>query len=92
MQLKTSFSPFLFQDAGVYYCVASNSVGVARSGNATLEIAFLRDDFREIPVDTDAALGDANVTLGCAAPRGHPEPLVRWKKDGEVIDLTSDKR
>ena len=47
---------------------------------------------REIPVDTDAALGDRNVTLGCAPPRGHPEPTVRWKKDGEVIDLTSDKR
>ena len=76
----------------MYYCVASNAAGAARSRNATLDIAFLRDDFREIPVDTDAAIGDANVTLGCAPPRGHPRPTVRWKKDGQVIDLTSDKR
>ena len=51
----------------------------------------LRDDFRTVPKDTDVALGDEAI-LKCSPPRGHPTPVVRWKKDGEVLDLTSGNR
>ena len=33
------------QDGGTYWCVASNEIGVARSNNATLEIACKFSDF-----------------------------------------------
>jgi len=44
-----------------------------------------------MPQDTDAVLGE-NITLECSPPKGHPEPEVKWKKNGDNIDLTSAKR
>lgn len=79
------------QDDGVYWCVASNSQGVARSANATLQIAFLNDEFRIVPTSTDVVKGE-DVMLECSPPRGNPTPVVKWKKDGAYLDLTSAKR
>ncbi len=54
-------------------------------------LSDMRDEFRSVPQDTDAVLGE-NVVLECSPPKGHPEPLVKWKKNGDNIDLTSAKR
>ncbi|XP_063845129.1 roundabout homolog 2-like isoform X2 [Scylla paramamosain] len=78
-------------DAGVYWCQASNQVGVVRSNNATLEIAVLRDDFRRTPADTVVAAGESAL-LECEPPRGHPEPLVRWRRNGQVIKVPESHR
>ncbi len=51
----------------------------------------MRDDFRTVPTDTEVTLGDP-LTLRCSPPRGHPAPVVKWVKDGEAMDLTSDRR
>ena len=51
----------------------------------------MRDEFRSEPVDTDAILNE-DVVLECNPPKGHPEPVVKWKKDGDNLDLTSSKR
>ena len=51
----------------------------------------MREDFRAVPVDTDAILNE-DVVLECNPPKGHPEPVVKWKKDGDNLDLTSSKR
>lgn len=39
-------------DSGTYYCVAKNKYGEARSREASLKIAMLRDDFRTRPRTT----------------------------------------
>ncbi|XP_075152888.1 roundabout 3 isoform X2 [Haematobia irritans] len=78
-------------DAGVYWCEAKNELGVARSRNATLQVAVLRDEFRIEPQNTRIAQGDTAL-LECAAPRGVPEPVVLWKKGGNFLDMESSKR
>ena len=56
-----------------------------------IHFSDLRDDFRTMPKDTDVAIGDEAI-LKCSPPKGHPTPVVRWKKDGEYLDLTSSNR
>ncbi|XP_043937124.1 roundabout homolog 3 isoform X2 [Protopterus annectens] len=74
-------------DEGMYVCVARNYLGEAVSRNASLEVAILRDDFRQTPSDTVVAAGEPAV-MECIPPRGHPEPTISWKKDNIQI---SDK-
>ncbi|XP_034474665.1 roundabout homolog 2 isoform X2 [Drosophila innubila] len=78
-------------DAGIYWCEAKNELGVARSRNATLQVAVLRDEFRLEPQNTRIAQGETAL-LECAPPRGIPEPTVTWKKGGQKLDLEGSKR
>ncbi|KAJ8266718.1 hypothetical protein GJAV_G00133930 [Gymnothorax javanicus] len=67
-------------DDGNYVCIARNYLGEAVSHNASLEVAVLRDDFRQNPSDVVVAAGEP-ATMECQPPRGHPEPTTYWKKD-----------
>ena len=51
----------------------------------------MRDEFKTNPKDMDAVMGE-DAVLECAPPKGHPTPVVKWKKDGDNLDLTSAKR
>lgn len=51
----------------------------------------MRDEFRIEPQNTRIAQGDTAL-LECAAPRGVPEPVVLWKKGGQILDMESTKR
>ncbi|XP_004641439.1 roundabout homolog 3 [Octodon degus] len=68
-------------DEGIYTCVARNYLGAAASRNASLEVAVLREDFRQSPGNAVVAVGEPAV-MECVPPKGHPEPSVTWKKDG----------
>ncbi|XP_032905726.1 roundabout homolog 3 isoform X7 [Amblyraja radiata] len=74
-------------DEGVYVCLARNYLGEAVSRNASLEVAILRDEFRQAPSDVVVAAGEPAV-MECLPPRGHPEPTISWKKSNVHI---SDK-
>ncbi|XP_038047946.1 roundabout homolog 1-like isoform X2 [Patiria miniata] len=77
-------------DVGTYQCVAENRAGAARSNNATLEVAFLREEFRTDPSDSVGLAGEP-VVLECQPPRGYPEPTVTWSKDGEDVIVDGDR-
>ncbi|XP_014018462.2 roundabout homolog 2 isoform X3 [Salmo salar] len=77
-------------DEGVYTCVARNYLGEAVSRNASLEVAILRDDFRQAPSDVVVAAGEPAV-LECVPPRGHPEPTVSWKRNNARVSNKDDR-
>uniref|UniRef100_A0A3Q0SHN0 Roundabout, axon guidance receptor, homolog 3 (Drosophila) n=1 Tax=Amphilophus citrinellus TaxID=61819 RepID=A0A3Q0SHN0_AMPCI len=72
-------------DEGVYVCVARNYLGEAVSRNASLEVAILRDDFRQTPSDVVVAAGEPAV-MECIPPRGHPEPTISWKRNNILVN------
>ncbi|XP_067897395.1 roundabout homolog 2 isoform X4 [Heterodontus francisci] len=77
-------------DEGSYVCVARNYLGEAVSHNASLEVALLRDDFRQNPTDVVVAAGEPAI-MECQPPRGHPEPTIFWKKDKVAINDRDDR-
>ncbi|CAL8364369.1 unnamed protein product [Lota lota] len=72
-------------DEGVYVCVARNYLGEAVSRNASLEVAILREDFRQTPSDVVVAAGEPAV-MECIPPRGHPEPTISWKRNNVRVN------
>ncbi|XP_069598469.1 roundabout homolog 4 isoform X2 [Ranitomeya imitator] len=77
-------------DEGVYTCVARNSLGTAMSRNASLTIAFLKDEFRQEPLDKVVIAGRPLV-INCSSPKGHPEPTVTWRKNGALLDRNNSR-
>ncbi|XP_075675616.1 protein sax-3-like isoform X4 [Dermatophagoides pteronyssinus] len=77
------------KDTGVYYCLARNINGKARSHNATIEIATIRDDFRILPKNVFANVGEMAI-MECSPPRGYPEPTIRWRKDDQLLSINNN--
>lgn len=52
---------------------------------------MLRDEFRLDPQNTRVAQSETAM-LECGPPRGSPDPIVTWRKNGQTMDLTNSKR
>lgn len=48
----------------------------------------MEDEFQLLP-KSSMSLIDGRVELECRPPHGRPEPKVKWKKDGVVVNATS---
>ncbi|KAG8568224.1 hypothetical protein GDO81_013928 [Engystomops pustulosus] len=77
-------------DEGVYTCLARNHLGTAVSRNASLTIAVLKEEFRQEPLDKVVIAGRPLV-IDCSPPKGHPEPLVTWRKNGVLLDRNNSR-
>ncbi|KAL3274304.1 hypothetical protein HHI36_015709 [Cryptolaemus montrouzieri] len=47
---------------------------------------ILRDEFRLEPQSTRVAAGEDTV-LECAPPKGTPDPIIFWRKDGQTLEI-----
>ena len=45
---------------------------------------MLRDEFKVMPKNVRVASGETAL-MECAPPRGYPEPIISWKRNGEKI-------
>lgn len=53
--------------------------------------SVLRDEFRLDPQNTRVAQSETAM-LECGPPKGSPEPIVSWRKNGQTMDLAASKR
>lgn len=72
-------------DAGTYWCVASNKYGSTKSSNATLTIASLGNIFIKEPKASVRVRQGESLVLHCRPPKGVPGPTVLWKHNGIVV-------
>nr|XP_008117297.1 PREDICTED: roundabout homolog 4 isoform X2 [Anolis carolinensis] len=75
-------------DEGIYSCLARNHLGTAVSKNASLYVEALQEEFRLHPSDLTVTTGE-RFLLECMPPKGHPEPVISWKKNGVPINVES---
>lgn len=54
-------------------------------------LIVLRDEFRLEPQNTRVAQGEVAL-MECGPPRGSPEPQVSWRKNGQTLNLSGNKR
>ena len=52
-------------------------------------ILDMSEDFRALPPASTQGILGSGIELTCTPPEGIPEPVVRWKKNGEFVDFAS---
>lgn len=57
----------------------------------SVPFSVFREEFRLEPQDTRVAQGETAL-LECGPPKGTPEPVVSWRKNGQKLELENTKR
>ena len=52
----------------------------------------MSEDFRALPPASTQGILGSGIELTCTPPEGIPEPVVRWKKNGEFVDFASSNQ
>ena len=52
----------------------------------------MSEDFRALPPASIQGVLGSGIELTCTPPEGIPEPVVRWKKNGEFVDFASSSQ
>ncbi|GFW35983.1 roundabout homolog 3 [Trichonephila clavipes] len=71
------------------YILFSRRAYTLHTGSTNNE-RVLREEFRLNPKPVQAAMGESAI-LECVPPKGHPEPSVRWRKDGEYVNTNKGR-
>ncbi|XP_069802618.1 roundabout homolog 4 isoform X2 [Dendropsophus ebraccatus] len=50
----------------------------------------LKDEFRQEPLDRVVIAG-RTLVIDCSPPKGHPEPVVTWRKNGVLLDRNNSR-
>ncbi len=74
------------KDAGVYYCMVSNSLGTATSSNATLKVEEAAPTFYYQGEPYAETLWGGQWVYSYAYIRGSQPMLVQWFKDGKPLE------
>ncbi|OAF67817.1 Neuroplastin [Intoshia linei] len=90
--LKTQINKNV-KDTGKYYCNATNpDTGEwVISKSAVLEIAQIDNDFIMEPEDVITTSGNSMV-LKCVPPNGTPNPKIKWRHNGNNINVVNNIR
>ena len=62
------------------------------SCNIILPTSDMSEDFRALPPASIQGVLGSGIELTCTPPEGIPEPVVRWKKNGEFVDFASSSQ
>ncbi|KAG8434688.1 hypothetical protein GDO86_012880 [Hymenochirus boettgeri] len=78
------------EQAGLYQCIGSTSVGTILSRSATVSLAYL-DDFETTFGHSVTAEEGSSQLIGCKVPKSKPKAVVRYKIRGKWLKESSDK-
>ncbi|XP_028286350.1 contactin-1a isoform X2 [Parambassis ranga] len=80
---EMQFSSLMFEDSGMYQCIAENHHGVIYA-NAELRVFACAPTFEYNPVKNVLAARNGRVVIECR-PKAAPKPNFSWSKDTELL-------
>ncbi|XP_062246520.1 contactin-1a-like [Platichthys flesus] len=80
---EMKFSSLMFDDSGMYQCIAQNRHGVIYA-NAELRVFACAPTFEHNPVKRVLVAKNGRVVIQCR-PKAAPKPNFSWSKDTELI-------